>query len=91
MSGFENLSIMEIAERVTPCSCGYYRYRIKRPPFIQAFFSKVTCYGLSPKSSVEEGILEVIEAFNSEKLAMEEKHFNVKTMVRLIKENLIEA
>ena len=42
-AGFENLSIMEIAERVVaPCSFGNYRYRIKRPPFLQAFLSKVT-------------------------------------------------
>jgi hypothetical protein len=40
---------------------------------------------------VEEGILEVIEAFNSGKLQMEERYFNVKTMVRLIGENKIEV
>jgi hypothetical protein len=38
---------------------------------------------------VDEAILEVIDAFNSGKLCMEEINFNVKTMVRLIEEGQI--
>jgi hypothetical protein len=38
---------------------------------------------------VEEGILEVISAFGSGKIRMEDKYFNIKTMVRLIDEKRI--
>ena len=91
-AGFENLSIMEIAERVTRhVPADIIVTESNDPRSYRLSSQKLLATGFAPKSSVEEGILEVIEAFNSEKLAMEEKHFNVKTMVRLIKENLIEA
>ena len=91
-AGFENLSIMEIAERVTRhVPADIIVTESNDPRSYRLSSQKLLATGFTPKSSVEEGILEVIEAFNSEKLAMEEKHFNVKTMVRLIKENLIEA
>ena len=46
--------------------------------------------GFEPVSSVEEGILEVIDAYRSG-LGMEERYFNVKTMVRLIEEKKIKS
>ena len=47
--------------------------------------------GFEPVSSVEEGILEVIDAYRDGKLGMEERYFNVKTMVRLIEEKKIKS
>ena len=91
-AGFENLSIMEIAERVTRhVPADIIVTESNDPRSYRLSSQKLLATGFAPKSSVEEGILEVIEAFNSEKLAMEEKYFNVKTMVRLINENRIEA
>ena len=91
-AGFENLSIMEIAERV---ACHVPAEIIvtesNDPRSYRLSSQKLLDTGFAPASSVEEGILEVIEAFNSGKLAMEEKCFNVKTMIRLIGENRIEA
>ena len=83
---------MEIAERVTRhVPADIIVTESNDPRSYRLSSQKLLATGFAPKSSVEEGILEVIEAFNSEKLAMEEKYFNVKTMVRLINENRIEA
>ena len=91
-AGFENLSIMEIAERVVRHVPSEIIVTESNDPRSYRLSSqKLLDTGFASASSVEEGILEVIEAFNSGKLAMEEKCFNVKTMVRLIGENRIEA
>jgi nucleoside-diphosphate-sugar epimerase len=91
-AGFENLSIMEIAERVVSHVPSEIIVTESNDPRSYRLSSqKLLDTGFAPASSVEEGILEVVEAFNSGKLALEEKCFNVKTMVRLIGENRIEA
>lgn len=91
-AGFENLSIMEIAERVVRhVPAEIIVTESNDPRSYRLSSQKLLDTGFAPASSVEAGILEVIKAFNSGKLAMEEKCFNVKTMVRLIGENRIEA
>ena len=91
-AGFENLSIMEIAERVVRhVPAEIIVTESNDPRSYRLSSQKLLDTGFAPASSVEEGILEVIEAFNSGKVTMEEKCFNVKTMVRLIGENRIEA
>ena len=90
-AGFENLSIMEIAERVARHVPSEIIVSESNDPRSYRLSSqKLLNTGFVPSSSVDEAILEVIEAFNSGKLALEEKCFNVKTMVRLIGENRIE-
>ena len=91
-AGFENLSIMEIAERVAHHVPSEIIVSESNDPRSYRLSSKkLLNTGFVPSSSVEEAILEVIEAFNSGKLVLEEKCFNVKTMVRLIGENRIEV
>jgi nucleoside-diphosphate-sugar epimerase len=91
-AGFENLSILEIAKRVARhVPAGIIVTESNDPRSYRLSSQKLLDTGFAPVSSVEEGILEVIEAFNSGKLQMEERYFNVKTMVRLIGENRIEV
>ena len=91
-AGFENLSILEIAKRVARhVPAGIIVTESNDPRSYRLSSQKFLDTGFAPVSSVEEGILEVIEAFHSGKLEMEERYFNVKTMVRLIGENRIEV
>ena len=89
-AGFENLSIMEIAERVVShVPAKIVVTESNDPRSYRLCSQKLLSTGFNPVSSVEEGILEVIEAYRSGKLEMEERYFNVKTMVRLIEEKKI--
>ncbi len=91
-AGFENISIMEIAERVVShVPAEIIVTESNDPRSYRLSSQKLLDTGFAPKSSVEEGILEVIDAYHSGKLQMEERYFNVKTMVRLIEENKIEV
>lgn len=91
-AGFENLSIMEIAEQVVRhVPAEIVVTESNDPRSYRLSSQKLLDTGFAPVSSVKKGILEVIEAFNSGKLQMEERYFNVKTMVRLIGENRIEV
>jgi len=91
-AGFENLSIMRIAERVVSHVPSEIVVTESNDPRSYRLSSqKLLDTGFKPVSSVEEGILEVIDAYRSGKLRMEERYFNVKTMVRLIRENKIKA
>ena len=83
---------MEIAERVVRhIPAEIVVTESNDPRSYRLSSQKLLDTGFTPTSNVEEGILEVIEAFHSGKLAMEEKYFNVKTMVRLIEEKRIET
>ena len=91
-AGFENISIMEIAERVVRhVPAEIIVTESNDPRSYRLSSQKLLETGFAPESSVEEGILEVIDAYHSGKLEMEERYFNVKTMVRLIKENKIKV
>jgi len=83
-AGFENISILEIAERVkrhvpaeivvTP-SNDPRSYRLSS--------AKLLSTGFRPQFTVEDAILEVIEAHRSGKLKMEDRWFNIKTMLKI--------
>lgn len=83
-AGFENLSIMEIAEKaaektgakivVTP-SNDPRSYRLSSKKLIDT--------GFKPKYGVENAMDEVIELFEAGKLKNEDIHHNIKTMVNL--------
>ena len=89
-AGFENLSIMEIAQNVVRhVPAEIIVSESNDPRSYRLSSQKLLDTGFIPLSSVEEGILEVIDAYNSGKLRMEERYFNVKSMVRLIEENKI--
>ena len=91
-AGFENLSIMEIAERVVShVPAEIVVTESNDPRSYRLSSQKLLSTGFKPVSCVEEGILEVIDAYRSGKLEMEERYFNVKTMVRLIEEKKIKS
>ena len=91
-AGFENLSIMEIAERVVRhVPAEIIVTESNDPRSYRLSSQKLLNTGFEPVSSVEEGILEIIYAYRSGKLGMEERYFNVKTMVRLIEEKKIKS
>lgn len=91
-AGFENLSIMEIAERVfRHVPAEIIVTESNDPRSYRLSSQKLLNTGFKPVSSVEEGILEIIHAYRSGKLGMEERYFNVKTMVRLIEEKKIKS
>ena len=46
---------------------------------------KLESTGFKRKYSVEDGILEVIDAYNNNGLRIEDHNFNIKTMLKLIK------
>ncbi|MFM8364373.1 MAG: NAD-dependent epimerase/dehydratase family protein [Verrucomicrobiota bacterium] len=83
-AGFENISILEIAERVkrhvpaeivvTP-SNDPRSYRLSS--------AKLLATGFRPQFTVEDAILEVIEAHRSGQLQMEDRWFNIKTMLKI--------
>jgi nucleoside-diphosphate-sugar epimerase len=83
-AGFENISILEIAERakrhipaeivVTP-SNDPRSYRLSS--------KKLLATGFAPKFTVEDGILEVIAAQRDGRLVDNENCYNIKTMKRL--------
>ena len=83
-AGFENISILDIANRValhvpaeivvTP-SNDPRSYRLSS--------AKLLAAGFEQKFTVEDAIVEVIEAFRSGKLKDEEHYYNIKTMLKL--------
>ena len=83
-AGFENISILEIAERakkhvpaeivVTP-SNDPRSYRLSS--------KKLLTTGFQPKYGVEDGIREVIEAFRQGQLKDREEYYNIRTMKKL--------
>ena len=89
-AGFENLSIMEIAEKVVNhVPAKVIVTESNDPRSYRLCSNKLLSTGFKPRTSVEDGIIDVIDAYRSGNLKMEEQYFNVKTMVRLIKQKKI--
>ncbi len=83
-AGFENLSIMEIAEKVTQFvpaqivvteSNDPRSYRLNSDKLLQT--------GFTPRFGVEDGIKEVIEAVNAGQLKNEDRYYNLRVMKQL--------
>jgi len=84
-AGFENISILDIANRVVnhvPAeiiiseSNDPRSYRLSSDKFLKT--------GFEPKYNVEDGISDVVEAFRSGRLKDEDNCYNIKTMKRLV-------
>lgn len=83
-AGFENLSIMGIAKKVTEfVPADVLVTESDDPRSYRLNSDKLISTGFKPKHGVVDGIQEVIEAFRSGKLKDEDNCYNVRTMKKL--------
>lgn len=83
-AGFENISIMEIAQRVTKHVPAEIVVTPSNDPRSYRLSSKkLLATGFEPKFTVEHAILEIIAAYNEGRLRMEDRWFNIKTMLKI--------
>ncbi|MGB0372059.1 MAG: NAD-dependent epimerase/dehydratase family protein [Opitutales bacterium] len=86
-AGFENISIMDIAERVTEKVDAEIIVTPSNDPRSYRLSSKkLLDTGFTPKYTVDDAMNEVIEAWSSGVLQDEEHFYNIKTMKRLSSE-----
>lgn len=83
-AGFENISILEIAQRVARHVPAEIVVTPSNDPRSYRLSSrKLLATGFAPQHSVEDGILEVIAAYRDGRLRDEECCYNIKTMKKL--------
>ncbi len=83
-AGFENMSIMEIAKRVTEfVPAEIVVAESNDPRSYRLDSTKLLGTGFQPKYCVSDGICDVIEAFQSGKLKDEDCYYNIRTMKQL--------
>lgn len=83
-AGFENISILDIAQRVTRHVPAEVVVTPSNDPRSYRLSSKkLLATGFAPKHTVEDGIQEVIAAYRAGKLRDEEHYYNIKTMKKL--------
>jgi len=83
-AGFENISILDIAQRITRHVPAEVVVTPSNDPRSYRLSSKkLLATGFAPQHSVEDGILEVIAAHRDGRLRDEEHHYNIKTMKKL--------
>jgi nucleoside-diphosphate-sugar epimerase len=81
-AGFENLSIMEIAERVAR-RVGGVKINVKEsndPRSYRVNSDKLLATGFKPKKSVDDAIEEIVAAYQSGRLKDEDRFHNLKWM-----------
>jgi nucleoside-diphosphate-sugar epimerase len=89
-AGFENISILDIAERVKRHVPAEVVVTPSNDPRSYRLSSKkLLATGFTPKFTVEDGILDVIAAYREGRLRDEERYYNIKTMKKL--SNLLAA
>ncbi len=83
-AGFENISILDIANRVTKHVPSEIIVTPSNDPRSYRLSSKkLLSTGFTPKYKVEDAILELIAAYREDALKMEDRWFNIKTMLTL--------
>ncbi|PTY02886.1 NAD-dependent epimerase/dehydratase [Opitutaceae bacterium EW11] len=83
-AGFENISILEIAQRVTRHVPAEIVVTPSNDPRSYRLSSKkLLATGFQPKHTVEDAIVEVIAAFRDGRIQDDESCYNIKTMKRL--------
>jgi nucleoside-diphosphate-sugar epimerase len=83
-AGFENISILDIANRVARHVPAEIVVTPSNDPRSYRLSSaKLLATGFEQKFSVEDAIVDVLEAFRSGKLRDEERYYNIKTMLKL--------
>jgi nucleoside-diphosphate-sugar epimerase len=83
-AGFENISILDIAERVQKHVPADITVTPSNDPRSYRLSSKkLLATGFAPKFTVEDGITEVIAAYRDGRLRDEQRFYNIKTMKAL--------
>lgn len=83
-AGFENISILDIAHRVTKHIPAEIIVTPSNDPRSYRLSSKkLLATGFTPEYCVEDAILELISAYKKGELSMEDRWFNIKTMLQL--------
>jgi nucleoside-diphosphate-sugar epimerase len=83
-AGFENISILEIAQRVAKHLPAEIVVTPSNDPRSYRLCSKkLLATGFAPQHTVEDAIHEVIAAYRDGRLRDEEQHYNIKTMKKL--------
>ena len=83
-AGFENITILEIAERVTRHVPAQVVVTPSNDPRSYRLSSKkLLATGFAPRFTVEDGICEVMAAYRDGRLHDEENCYNIKTMKKL--------
>ncbi len=89
-AGFENISIMEIAERAKERTGTRIVVKESNDPRSYRLCSdKLLATGFTPQRSVDQAIGEIIEAYKEGKIVDDLSCYNVKQMTALIKEKKI--
>lgn len=80
-AGFENISIMEIAERAAEkIGAEIIVTESNDPRSYRLCSKKLAATGFEPQYTVADAIQEVIDAYNAGQLQMKDECFNIKTM-----------
>ena len=83
-AGFENISILDIADRVKRHLPAEVVVTPSNDPRSYRLSSKkLLSTGFTPRHNVEDGICDVIEAYRGGQLRDEERYYNIKTMKKL--------
>lgn len=83
-AGFENISILDIANQVVASVPAEIVVTPSNDPRSYRLSSKkLLATGFEPHYSVADGVREVIDAYNAGKLKMEDHYFNIKTMMKI--------
>ena len=83
-AGFENISILDIADRVKRHLPAEVVVTPSNDPRSYRLSSKkLLSTGFAPRHSVEDGICDVISAYRDGRLRDEERYYNIKTMMKL--------
>ena len=84
-AGFQNMSILEIAELINkfvPCEIKISESNDPRSYRLNS--DKLLATGFEPKYTVEDAILEIIEAYNSAQILETDQNYNVRWMKKLL-------
>lgn len=80
-AGFENISILEIAERVSRhVSAEIVVTESNDPRSYRVNSDKLLTAGFKPRKTVEDAIREIVEAYRAGSLKDDERHYNLKWM-----------
>lgn len=84
-AGFENISILDIAERVKKQIPVDIKVTASNDPRSYRLCSKkLSALGFQPRRGVQNGIEEVIEAYRSGRLRDEEQNYNIQVMKKIM-------